>query len=280
MFAELYLFQTVVEGLLFKELVAPAADKLAALGECMKCISAYFCPPNTHILLSFSFVSSWCSIWSRCGLWTGSSCSCAKSLEWLCEEWRYFSSHKPLVCMRLTLLLLLLLNHIASSLVQYGTFKSPPEPLVAFWPVMYAQAAQPKRAAILCPQEPGTLTSFSWATVKWSTTLLEKLTWLQLLQQSLVNQLSKSKSKQPSHLFLRQAMTTRKKYQNHRIWMCPSCSRPSESQMSHQLNSAKSMQTLNTRNKFGALCDLVVAWGAYQQASTGIPWCSWRVCSR
>jgi hypothetical protein len=59
-----------------------------------------------------------------------------------------------------------LLNHIASSLVQYGTFKSPPEPLVAFWPVMYAQTAQPKRAAVLCPQEPGTLNSSSWATVK------------------------------------------------------------------------------------------------------------------
>ncbi len=62
MFAELYLFQTVVDGLLFKELVAPAADKLAALGECMECISAVLCPLNTHILFSFSFVSSWCSI--------------------------------------------------------------------------------------------------------------------------------------------------------------------------------------------------------------------------
>ncbi len=58
--------------------------------------------------------------------------------------------------MRLTLLLL---NHVASSLVQYGTFKSPPEPLVAFWPETYAQ--QPIGAAILCPQEPGTLYPFS-----------------------------------------------------------------------------------------------------------------------
>jgi hypothetical protein len=45
MLAETGLFQTVFEGLLFKELVAPAADKLAALGECM----------HQHIFLSSQY---------------------------------------------------------------------------------------------------------------------------------------------------------------------------------------------------------------------------------
>lgn len=52
MFAEIALFQTVIEHLLFKELIVPAADKLASLGECVYQIS--FCS-HTYILFYFPF---------------------------------------------------------------------------------------------------------------------------------------------------------------------------------------------------------------------------------